>query len=182
MDQEPAISGKRPVDLPRIGAIVIAEQNAISTLLSGQLRALRIGAVHTFANGDEAIDRLMIPPRIDASIVIMEWEGADQSELLRRLRRVPRRRVQEIPVIAIMARADIDKVMLARDSGANAVLARPISAAQLLDKVTWALSADVPFIRSEVYVGPDRRRFRGVEYEGEERRKGHESEPGDNNG
>jgi DNA-binding response OmpR family regulator len=76
-----------------------------------------------------------------------------------------------MPVIVIMGRADIDMVIMARDSGANAVLARPISAAQLLDKVTWALSADIPFIRAEGYVGPDRRRFRGVEYEGEERRQ-----------
>jgi hypothetical protein len=81
MEQEPERSGSRPVDLRKIGAVVVAAQNSIATLLSGQLRALRVGAVHVFANGDEAIDRLLAPPRIEASIVIMEWDGPDQAEL-----------------------------------------------------------------------------------------------------
>ena len=36
----------------------------------------------------------------------------------------------------------------------------------------WTLSQDTPFIRSDFYVGPDRRRFRAAEYLGEKRRIG----------
>jgi CheY-like chemotaxis protein len=170
MMKEPQKFSRRPVDLQKITAIVIAEQNATTSLLAGQLRALKVTSIHSFINGDEAVDRLAITPRIEADIVVLEWAGEDQAELMRRLRRVGLRSVQEIPVIAILARADMDTVLLARDSGVNAVLARPLSAAQLLDKLSWAISTDIPFIRSQEYIGPDRRRFRGVEYDGQERR------------
>ena len=53
-------------------------------------------------------------------------------------------------------------VFAARDCGVNVVLLRPFSAAQLLEKVMWTLGQDTPFIRSEGYVGPDRRRFRAA--------------------
>jgi len=171
MGMDNASQHRQPVDLAKIGVIVIAEQTSISSLLTEQLRALKIGFVHSFADGDEAIDRLSISPNVEAGVLIMEWDGADDAKMLKRLRRISSRPIQELPVIAVMVRADVEKVMMARDSGANAVLALPISAAQLLDKLAWALSAEIPFVRSHNYVGPDRRRFRGLEYIGKERRK-----------
>ncbi len=175
MESEIAKSIKKSLDLQKINAVVVAEQNATSALLSGQLRALKVGAVHAFANGDVAIDRMVNAPRIEADIVIVEWNSQDQADLIKRLRRVGPRRLRELPLIAIMSRADVDTVLMARDSGANAVLARPLSAAQLLDKVTWALTTEIPFVRAEGYVGPDRRRFRGIEFDGPDRR--HEPGP-----
>ena len=91
---------------------------------------------------------------------------------MRQLRRVEHPALAETPVIAIIANADREIVFAARDCGVNVVLLRPFSAAQLLEKVMWTLGQDTPFIRSEAYVGPDRRRFRAAEYLGEKRRIG----------
>ena len=73
-------------------------------------------------------------------------------------------------MIAVIANADRPTVLAARDCGVNAVLLRPFSAAQLMEKVIWTLSQEPPFIRADHYIGPDRRRFRTEEYLGEKRR------------
>jgi DNA-binding response OmpR family regulator len=125
-------------------------------------------------NSDEAWARLNGEPRLKADIILLDWNAHPLTgeNFVRQLRRVDNPTVAETPVIAIIANADRDVVFAARDCGVNVVLLRPFSAAQLLDKVMWTLGQDTPFIRSEGYVGPDRRRFRAAEYLGEKRRIG----------
>ena len=51
---------------------------------------------------------------------------------------------------------------MARDVGANFVVAKPLSAAVLLQRVLWVGRDRRPFVNAENYVGPDRRfKFEG---------------------
>jgi DNA-binding response OmpR family regulator len=143
-------------------------------ILSGILRSFRFQQVNVLGNSDEAWARINAEPKMKADIILIDWNAHPLSgeSFVRQLRRVDNPVLAETPVIAIIANADRDVVFAARDCGVNVVLLRPFSAAQLLDKVMWTLGQDTPFIRSEGYVGPDRRRFRAAEYLGEKRRIG----------
>jgi DNA-binding response OmpR family regulator len=147
-------------------------------ILSGILRSFRFQAVNVLGNSDEAWTRINAEPRMKADIILIDWNAHPLSgeNFVRQLRRVDNPTLAETPVIAIIANADRDVVFAARDCGVNVVLLRPFSAAQLLDKVMWTLGQDTPFIRSEGYVGPDRRRFRAAEYLGEKRRIGEDDD------
>jgi CheY-like chemotaxis protein len=166
---------RRPEDLDRIGILAIEGMHAMLGTLSGILRSFRFNAVTVISNSDEAWARLTkIEPRIAADIILLDWNAhpVNGEAFVRQLRRSEHHQIAETPVIAVIANADRPTVFAARDAGINAILLRPYSAAQLLDKVMWTLGQDTPFIRSESYIGPDRRRFRTEEYLGEKRRIG----------
>jgi two-component system chemotaxis response regulator CheY len=172
--RKPKVRVRRPEDLERIGIVAIEGMLPMMGILSGILRSFRFQSVNVLGNSDEAWARLNGEPKMKADIILLDWNAhpVNGETFVRQLRRVDNPALAETPVIAIIANADRDVVFAARDCGVNVVLLRPFSAAQLLDKVMWTLGQDTPFIRSEGYVGPDRRRFRAAEYLGEKRRIG----------
>jgi len=176
--KKPKLRVRRPEDLERVGILAIEGMLPMMGILSGILRSFRFNAVNVLGNSDEAWARLNGEPRVKADIILLDWNAHPLSgeAFLRQLRRIDAPQVAETPVIAIIANADREIVFAARDAGANVVLLRPFSAAQLLEKVMWTLGQDTPFIRSEGYIGPDRRRFRAAEYLGEKRRIGESNE------
>lgn len=163
---------RRPEDLERVSILAVEGMAAMVGPLSGILRSFRFQAVHVMGSSDEAWSRLSAEPRIKADIILLDWNSqpTDGETFVRQLRRVEIASLARTPVVAVIANADRPTVFAARDSGVNAVLLRPYSAAQLMEKVIWTLSQNPPFIRSNGYVGPDRRRFRTEEYLGEKRR------------
>lgn len=165
---------RRPEDLERISILAIEGMQPMMGILSGILRSFRFQSVSVLGNSDEAWVRLNAEPRPKADIILLDWNAhpVNGETFVRQLRRADNPALAETPVVAVIANADRDIVFAARDAGVNVVLLRPFSAAQLLDKVMWTLGQETPFIRSEFYVGPDRRRFRAAEYLGEKRRIG----------
>ncbi len=165
---------RRPEDLERIGILAIEGMPPMMSILSGILHSFRFQSVSVLGNSDEAWAQLKAESGSKPDIILLDWNAHPVSGeiFVRQLRRADNAAIAETPVIATIANADRETVFAARDAGANVVLLRPFSAAQLLEKVMWTLGQDTPFIRSEFYVGPDRRRFRAAEYLGEKRRIG----------
>jgi CheY-like chemotaxis protein len=171
---------RRPEDLERVGILAVEGSPQMMGILSGILRSFRFQSVTVLGNSDEAWTRLNAEPRLKTDILLLDWNAHPMNgeAFLRQLRRTPEPIIAEVPVVVLIANADRETVFAARDAGANVVLLRPFSAAQLLDKVMWIMGQDTPFIRSDFYVGPDRRRFRAAEYLGEKRRVGEDGRHG----
>lgn len=163
---------RRPEDLERVSIVAIEGITAMVSTLSGVLRSFRFAAVDVINSSEEAWTRLNAEPRLKADIVLLDWNSHPMSgeDFTRKLRRVEPAHLAETPIIGMVANADRPTVLAARDCGINALLLRPFSATQLMERVIWTLGQDTPFIRAEHYVGPDRRRFRTAEYLGERRR------------
>lgn len=163
---------RRPEDLERISILAIEGMAPMVSTLSGILRSFRFHDVNVIGSSEDAWARLAIDPRLKADIILLDWHAhpIDGETFVRKLRRAEPPALAEVPVIAVIANADRPTVFAARDCGVNAVLLRPYSAAQLMEKVITTLGQDTPFIRAGHYVGPDRRRFRTAEYLGERRR------------
>jgi len=74
------------------------------------------------------------------------------------------------PVIVMSGHADLKEIITARDAGANDYIAKPLSA-KILDLRLHALvERPRPFIRSDDFFGPDRRRHHKTSFRGSERR------------
>ena len=78
--------------------------------------------------------------------------------------------ISRIPIIIISAFSEVERVIAARDSGANDFLAKPLSPRAILEHLTMVLRHPYEFIDAERYTGPDRRRARPDGYDGEDRR------------
>ncbi|MGA7711270.1 MAG: response regulator [Rhizomicrobium sp.] len=82
-------------------------------------------------------------------------------ELIRWIRRL-KGPVRFVPVIVLTGYTQLRTIALARDSGANLVVRKPVSPKALFDRMLWIARSARPFIESDNFIGPDRR-FRTIE-------------------
>jgi response regulator RpfG family c-di-GMP phosphodiesterase len=61
------------------------------------------------------------------------------------------------PVILIAGHTQRSHVERARDSGANIIMAKPVSPTSVLERVIWASREKRPYVKCATYAGPDRR-------------------------
>src|ERR1700722_16731530 len=62
-----------------------------------------------------------------------------------------------IPILMMISDSRASTVKQARDAGANMVIAKPLSAASLYDRLTWIAFNPRKFVDTATYFGPDRR-------------------------
>jgi two-component system chemotaxis response regulator CheY len=62
-----------------------------------------------------------------------------------------------IPILMMISDSPASTVKQARDAGANMVIAKPLSAASLYDRLTWIAFNPRKFVDTATYFGPDRR-------------------------
>ncbi len=61
------------------------------------------------------------------------------------------------PTIIVSGHSTRALVRKARDSGGHFVVAKPITAGVLLNRLAWIAHEKRPFVKHEIYAGPDRR-------------------------
>jgi len=75
-----------------------------------------------------------------------------------------------VPIIIFSGQTTKRNVIMARDLGCTEIIAKPVTTAQVFDKLNSALYAPRSFIAQELYTGPDRRRRSSDSYAGVQRR------------
>ena len=94
----------------------------------------------------------------------------DGLELVRTIRAGPDDQKAMLPIILMTAYGDQPRLLAARDAGVNEILLKPFDAERLHRKLMAVIEAPRAFVRSPVYIGPDRRSFRDIAFAGLERR------------
>jgi DNA-binding NarL/FixJ family response regulator len=92
-------------------------------------------------------------------------------EAIRRLRRDPVSPNRYIPLVALGIDPKLPDLRAAIDAGAHDVLTLPASAEALRGRIVRAVIAGRPFIETETYFGPCRRRNLKPDHKGPERRR-----------
>jgi CheY-like chemotaxis protein len=77
--------------------------------------------------------------------------------LTRAIRRQVGNENRTIPILIMTSDTRETTIREARDSGANMVIAKPMSPASLYDRLVWIAYNQRKFIDTETYFGPDRR-------------------------
>jgi CheY-like chemotaxis protein len=81
-------------------------------------------------------------------------EGYDLIAWMRRELPPPNRHAS---VLIVTGHTESSRIGQLRDSGANFVVSRPLSATVLLERILWMSREKRPYVETERYVGPDRR-------------------------
>lgn len=137
--------------------ILIANSNAYSrSILRIALRTLGVRDVVEAGDLDTAL-RLALSGSLQAVIIEQDSLGFDGATLARMIRRIETQAVSRLPLVMVAAQANAASVNAARDSGVNAFLLRPLSAATVKARILAALCDRRPFVAANAYVGPDRR-------------------------
>lgn len=164
----------RPDDLGSLKVLIVDDNANVQRLIGDVLRAGGVGFVEFAEDGLRA--RQMLAPW-DPDIIFSDWNmpmmgGLELTRSIRRAAVTPDRRVPnpEVPVIIVTAHRSQREVEEARTAGVNEFVIKPFTPAALLSRIQLVLTRPRPFIVSEVYIGPDRRRRAELSYSGPLRR------------
>lgn len=83
--------------------------------------------------------------------------GSDGYDLIAWLRRDLPAPHRHASVLVITGHTESSRIGQLRDSGANFVVSRPLSATVLLERILWMSREKRPYVETDNYVGPDRR-------------------------
>jgi CheY-like chemotaxis protein len=78
-------------------------------------------------------------------------------ELTRKIRRDANGPFRTIPILILSSDTRVGTIKNARDYGANMVVAKPVSASSLYDRLAWVAFNPRDFVNAPTYFGPDRR-------------------------
>ncbi len=136
---------------------VIDDQEYMRSVLASILRGFGIRHVELHPDPVKAFNEL---EKFDASLILTEWDmkPIDGLQLVRRIRTGKDSPNPYVPIVIVTGHNDVDKVMQARNAGANDFLVKPVSAKSLYLRIRSTMENPQPFVRSKTYFGPNRRR------------------------
>lgn len=162
-------------DLSELCVLVVDDHGHTARLIADILRAGGVGRVHVKTDPKQALASLhAINPDIIFTDRMMPYmDGLTFVQTIRQAALiggdlVPR---PEIPIVMVTSQAAVLDVELARQAGVNEFVLKPFTPAALLSRIELVLRKPRPFVVSESYVGPDRRRKAQLDYSGPTRRR-----------
>ncbi len=164
---------RKDYDLSDISVLVVDENKYMQILLKEILRAFSIRSIESADDGADAL-KVLKSFRADLIITDAVMSPIDGIELTSFVRRDVDSRFPYVPIIVLTGHTEYERVMLARDAGANEFMAKPVSPKALYSRIASIIDCKRPFIRAGAsYVGPCRRRNCSMNdgYIGPERRK-----------
>ena len=98
--------------------------------------------------------------RFEAYLVICDWNMApvDGLTFCKELRGGPNSPNPYVPIIMLTGHTESERVLESREAGINHFLAKPVSVKALSDRIVSLIDHPRPFVRTQHYFGPDRRR------------------------
>ncbi len=156
------------IEPSQFNVLVIEDNEHFRLLTRTVLQSAGIRAIREARDGVEALEALREEP---ADLVLLDWkmEPMDGLVFVSRVRRSPASPDPFVPVLMVSAYLDAELVREAYDAGVDACIAKPITAKGLLSRISDLMKHRRPFVRTETYFGPDRRRA-DLPFQGPERR------------
>lgn len=151
----PSLNPSMVFNLSKASVMVVDDEPFSQRLTSQTLLGFGVKTRHACGSADEAMAMLKSHP-VDLLIVDAEMPGKDGYDLVHWLRRSGFDNAW-VPVLMISGHTPESKVAKARDCGANFIVARPLTATLLLDRILWVARDIRPMLEAGRYAGPDRR-------------------------
>jgi CheY-like chemotaxis protein len=148
--------------------LVTDDNPQMRTIVGTVLNAAGVLDIHFAADGSQALEKLR---RMDFDCIYVDFEMPQMNgiEFVQTMRSMDKRH-RFTPVVMLTGYADRSHLTLARDSGVNEFLRKPVTARDILMRLEAVILRPRQFVTSPDYFGPDRRRSRPAAYLGVKRR------------
>ena len=144
-------------NLEELNVLVLDDSPNMRALVVSILYALGVKNIVEAADVTRAFIELKHFP---ADIVVTDWhmEPLDGLDFVRMVRNNDDSPNPYVPIIMLTGHTELQRVIESRDAGINEFLAKPLSAKALYQRIVTIIENPRPFIRTENYFGPCRRR------------------------
>jgi CheY-like chemotaxis protein len=160
------------MDLSALRILLVDDNRQASQIVKTILNSLGANDVRFATTAEDAYRRLGLEAPIDLIIVDQNLgKGGEGVDLVRQIRRDPASPSPYVPILMLTGYSDQRRVLAARDAGISEFLVKPFTVAGLLRRLEALILQPRVFVRSEDYLGPDRRRRADPKYRGPERRR-----------
>jgi CheY-like chemotaxis protein len=157
-------------DFSSLRVLIVDDNPFMRRLLREVLVALNFHPDRAWfaADGEDAL-RAMRDRRFDLIICDINMKPMDGKQFTKHVRMDSESEDPYVPIIICTGHAEIEHIREARDAGASEVLRKPITVRNLYERIRSIVEKPRPFIRSDDYHGPDRRR-QDLPFKGPDRR------------
>lgn len=154
-------------DLLRI--LLVDDNHYMRVLLGEILRAIGVKELYEANDGAEGL-QAMRNASVDVVMTDLSMQPLDGIDFVRLLRNSPDSPNPMVPVIMITGHSTMQRVAEARDAGVNEFLAKPLTARGVIERLSQVVENPRPYVRTQNYFGPDRRRRADPNFTGPWRR------------
>jgi CheY-like chemotaxis protein len=148
---------KPAAEFDTLRALVVEDNDHMRLLLRELLNAGGIRAVSEAADGETALDVMRSLP-CDLILADMAMAPMDGIAFTRHLRTSESSPNPFVPIIMVTGHTERHRVEAARDAGVTEFLAKPVTPGNLFARIAEIVDRPRPFVRTDGYFGPDRRR------------------------
>ena len=149
--------------------LVVDDNHYVRVLVISILRAIGVQKIYEANDGAEGL-QMMRDRDIDIIMTDLSMQPLDGIDFVRLLRNSPDSPNRMVPVIMVTGHSTLSRITEARDAGVNEFLAKPLAARGVIERLHQAIDNPRPYVRSDSYFGPDRRRRNDPNYRGALRR------------
>lgn len=155
--------------LQHLQILLVDDNSHMRAITASVLRSVGVGKIREDSDGAAAMTTLR-RHAIDIAIVDLEMAPLGGLEFTRAVRTDPDSANPFLPIIMMTGHTQAHRVIEARDIGVTEFLAKPITARTLVDRLNSVIVRARPFIKTDGFFGPDRRRLGDKRYVGAPRR------------
>ena len=150
-----------------IRVLIVDSQPAIVELVKGVLKMFGVKDILTCTDGKSGL-KTFKGRQPDLLIVDWDLDSINGIEFTKAVRRDPGN--PYVPIIFMTAFSSVKRVATARDSGITEFLRKPFTAEALYKRIEAIVEKPRPFVLSDNFTGPDRRRKADKDFKGADKR------------
>jgi DNA-binding response OmpR family regulator len=144
------------LNFSKISAVVVDSDRYSSAIIGQILRGFGMQRFSMVATIEDA-KKLLATGGFHLLITESVVDDGALPELVNWVRHHAKTEIRFIPIVVLSSYTYFSRVTLARDSGVNSVVCKPVSPTVLFDHIAWSANTERPFIDADAYAGPCRR-------------------------
>lgn len=146
-----------PSSLSEIRVLIVDDNAHMRTIITSILEGIGVRQICECHDGASALTTLRTWPA-DLAIVDFQMSPVDGVEFTHLVRNSADSANPYLPIIMMTGHAEKHRVFEARDAGVTEFVVKPVTARSVVDRINAVIYKVRPFVKTEDYHGPCRRR------------------------
>lgn len=157
-------------DFSHLRVLIVDDNEFMHEIMRELLQALEFSPekLKFATDGEQALKILQQTP-LDLIVCDLNMKPMNGKDFTSHVRREETSPNPFIPIVICTGHAEANHIVDARDCGANEILRKPVSARSIYGRIRSIIESPRPYVRTETFVGPDRRR-QDLPFHGTDRR------------